>query len=295
MVHEAAEDGFGRNAGIYQQARPSYPSELLARFVDHYGSDRILEIGAGSGIFTQQLVDAGLDVVAVEPVASMRDHLMQQVPCIEVLDGTAERLPVGDASFDVVAVAQSFHWFDFERSLDEICRVLRPSGHLVTVWNVKSGTSGWFMAYMAIVDRYAGDTPRHAQMKWRAAIDADSRFRLIDDWAVDHPKPTDADGVVNRALSTSFIAALPAAEQSKVEAELRAVLAPSTEQLEFPYRAEIQAWQRTSDTGASSPTVFVGRTGLSSSIRHSNRVAAELSRTSRPGRQGHQPVLLTGT
>lgn len=166
----------------------------------------MVEIGAGTGIFTSQLVSNGVNVVAVEPVSAMRQILAIEVPGVEALSGTAEALPVESETFDVALVAQSFHWFNYQAALDGIHRVLRPGGHLVTVWNVKDGNARWYRRYMEIINRYAGDTPRHAEMKWRQAIDSDERYKLVDDWHIDNSQPTDADGVIGRALSTSFIA-----------------------------------------------------------------------------------------
>lgn len=127
--------------------------------------------------------------------------------------------------------------------MDDIHRVVRRGGHLVTVWNVKDGTADWFKAYMEVVDRHAGDTPRHADMGWRAAIDSDGRYELVDDWNVEHPQPVDEDDVVARALSTSYIAALGDDDRGEVVADLRRVLAGVAEPLELPYRSELQAWR----------------------------------------------------
>lgn len=160
-----------------------------------------MEIGAGTGIFTRQIVDEGISVVAAEPVPGMRQRLIDAVPTVDVRDGTAEDLPVAGDSFDTAVVAQAFHWFDWTSALDEIHRVLRHGGHLVTVWNVKHGDAEWFKAYMEIVDRHAGDAPRHIDMQWRAAIDNDRRYRSVDDWSVEHPQQMDREGVVARALS----------------------------------------------------------------------------------------------
>lgn len=243
MVHDAAARGFDRDASTYQRARPSYHPELVARFVERYGTGAVLDVGAGTGIFTRQLVEHGVSVVAVEPVAGMRQQLIDALPTVDVRKGTAEALPVESDSFDSVVVAQSFHWFDYGVALDEIHRVLRQGGHLVTVWNVKDGDADWFKGYMKIVDGYAGDTPRHADMRWRAAIDADPRYELVDDWRVDHPRRVDKAGVVSRALSTSFIAVLPDAARDEVATALLRVLDAVDEPLEFPYRAELQAWR----------------------------------------------------
>lgn len=243
MVHDAAAQGFDRDAATYQRARPSYHPDLVARFVERFGTGSVLEIGAGTGIFTRQMADEGVRVVAVEPVPGMRQRLLDEFPTVEVLEGTAECLPAASASCDTVVVAQSFHWFDWTPALNEIHRVLRPGGHLVTVWNVKQGDSAWFKAYMEIVDRHAGDTPRHADMRWRAAIDRDQRYKSVDDWHADHPRRMNKDGVIARALSTSFIAALPDDDRERVAIDLQRALQGVPEPLHFPYRAELQAWR----------------------------------------------------
>jgi hypothetical protein len=80
-------------------------------------------------------------------------------------------------------------------------------------------------------------------MGWRVAIDTDGRYELVDDWSVEHPQPVDVDGVVARALSTSYIAALGDADRATVVADLRRLLAGVTEPLELPYRSELQAWR----------------------------------------------------
>lgn len=242
MMHRAAAEGFEGEADRYQRARPGYHPELVERFVSSFGSGRVIEIGAGTGIFTAELVGRGVEVLAIEPVDAMRKILARRLAGADVAPGTAERLPAETDSFDVAVVAQAFHWFDHAPALDEIHRVLRPGGHLVTVWNVKEGDTAWYRRYMDIIERHAADTPRHADMRWRRAIDGDARFELVDDWQIDNSQPIDEDGIVDRALSTSFIAALPDDQRALVASDIRAALAGIVEPLRFPYRGELQAW-----------------------------------------------------
>ncbi len=250
MIHRAAASGFERGSDHYRRGRPSYHPDLVARFASSFGDGPVVEIGAGTGIFTSQLLAAGIDVVAVEPVESMRAALLADHPDLDVRSGTAERLPVDTDACATVVVAQAFHWFDHGPALDEIDRVLRSGGHLVTVWNVKEGDAPWYQRYMAIIDRLADDTPRHRDQVWRRAIDADPRFRLVDDWQIDNTVPADLDTVVDRALSTSFIAALPEEEQASVAEEIRGALDGVELPVPFPYRGELQAWV----TGHGTPT-----------------------------------------
>src|SRR5207248_923565 len=117
----------------------SYPPEsidVLRRELGAGPGRRVCDLAAGTGKLTRSLVASGADVVAVEPVAGMRDQLSEVLPDIDVLDGTAEAIPLPDDSVDVVTVAQAFHWFKFDEALAEIRRVLRPAtGGLAILFN----------------------------------------------------------------------------------------------------------------------------------------------------------------
>ena len=99
----------------------------------------VLDLGAGTGKLTRLLVAAFGRVVAVEPAEAMRRLLETLCPEAEALAGTGQEVPLADASVDAVFAAQAFHWFDDERAVAEIVRVLRPGGALVLMWNVPAG------------------------------------------------------------------------------------------------------------------------------------------------------------
>ena len=243
LVHEAATTGYARDTDRYHRSRPSYHPEIADRVAERYGQYGLIELGAGTGIFTRQLVDAGVVVIALEPVISMRTTLSEAVPEADVRVGAAEQIPVADNSADTIVASQSFHWFDYEPALNEITRVLRLGGHLVTVWNVRDESVGWMAAYTDIIDRYSGDTPRFRDMSWRRAINADPRLAPVDEWRVVNPQLTTPHGVVDRALSTSFIAAMTPERQAEVEEQIMALVEPLGPSIEFPYVSQLQAWR----------------------------------------------------
>src|SRR5262245_41807115 len=115
LVHEVAEQGFGTEAEVYEQARPSYPPDAVAWLGESLRIEpgsRVVDLAAGAGKLTRLLVPFGADLVAIEPVAGMRAVLVRAVPGVPALAATAEAIPVADASLDAVTVAQAFHWFD---------------------------------------------------------------------------------------------------------------------------------------------------------------------------------------
>ncbi len=135
-MNPVAAAGFSSAAGEYERARPSYPPEAVSWLAERTGlgpGRTVVDLAAGTGKLTRLLVGTGARVVAVEPLAEMR----ALIPEGEVLDGTAEDLPLPAAAADVVTVAQALHWFDLDRALPEIHRVLRPDGWLVLVWNMR--------------------------------------------------------------------------------------------------------------------------------------------------------------
>jgi SAM-dependent methyltransferase len=133
---------FAGVADAYERARPSYPREAAAWLA---GSDHahLLELGAGTGKLTEQLVALGHRVVATDPLPEMLGHLVARLPDTPAVIAGAEQIPMRARSVDAVIGAQSFHWFDRERALPEIARVLRPGGHLALAWNVRDERVPW--------------------------------------------------------------------------------------------------------------------------------------------------------
>ena len=204
-----------------------------------------MDLGAGTGIFTKQLVDAGYNPIAIEPVPAMRTKLAVQLPTVEIRSGTAEDTGLETNSVDAVVAAQAFHWFDYSAALVEIKRILVSGGLLVCVWNVRDESVDWVRQYESILNKFEGSTPRHRTMEWRRAIDRDAAFDIVDDWSVQNPQPATPGSVADRALSTSFIGALDKDTRQAVLAEVRSLVSKMGENFDFPYVSEIQIWEKT--------------------------------------------------
>jgi SAM-dependent methyltransferase len=233
-IHAAAAVGFERGAGAYERARPSYPAaavDLIVRECALAPGRTVCDLAAGTGKLTRLLVPSGAEVLAVEPVAAMRDQLEAAVPGVVALDGTAEAIPLGDASVDAVTVAQAFHWFDPDQALAEIRRVLRAGGHLVLIWNVRDERVDWVRRFTElIVERGGGRpyTPYH-QLASGEAMTADhddvvrrsGQFGDVATAWFPNPQEVTLDDVVARAASTSFVSALDDAPRIELLDEVR--------------------------------------------------------------------------
>jgi SAM-dependent methyltransferase len=176
----------------YERGRPGWPPEV----VDIPGlpsAATVLELGAGTGKLTRLLVPTFRRVVAVEPAEAMRRLLASLCPKAEAVAGSAEEIPLANASIDAVFAAEAFHRFDGERALAEIARVLRPRGVLVLMWNLPAGpTEPSIAAVERLLHRRGPDraelgydpldlnTTRYASGEWRLVF-ADSPFEELQE------------------------------------------------------------------------------------------------------------------
>lgn len=133
---------FGKEASAYAEHRPGYPEAAL-RWGLPSNAEHVLDLGAGTGKLTEGLLALDLRVTAVEPDPDMRAELARRHPDVRALDGTAEQIPLGDAEVESVLVGQAFHWFDLDRALVEIARVLKPGGTVVGLWNYRDSSVPW--------------------------------------------------------------------------------------------------------------------------------------------------------
>jgi SAM-dependent methyltransferase len=231
-IHPTAAEGYGQAADVYARGRPGFPPEAL----DWLRTDlqlapgtSVLELGAGTGKFTQLLAQTGASVTAVEPVAAMLARLTSGLPGIHALQARAQEVPVAAASMDAVVCAQSFHWFATPDTLAEIRRVLKPGGTLGLAWNVRDASVSWVAELERIVNRHEGDAPRYYDGEWRQVFPAPG-FGPFLHRTVAHVHSGSAEHViVDRAASVSFIAALPEEARRQVLDEVREFIAATPE------------------------------------------------------------------
>jgi SAM-dependent methyltransferase len=247
-VHPRAAVGFERAADAYERGRPDYPTEAVTWLRDRLelGPGRtVVDLAAGTGKLTRLLRPTGARVVAVEPVAAMRDRLAQAVPSAEIVDGTAEAIPLPDGSADAVTVAQAFHWFATAEALAEIHRVLRPGGGLALVWNRRDLDDPLQVALDGMISRHRGDVPTHRTRRWKSAFQATELFGPLEEHLVPYQQQLDRSGLVDRVMSTSIMAALPDTERRQAVADIEELAAGQAEPILIPYTTEVYlCWRR---------------------------------------------------
>jgi len=243
-VLPVARTGFGIAANAYTRGRPEYPGQILHWLTDTMGlrpGKTVVDVGAGTGKFTKFLLETGATVIAVEPVAAMRDELAAALPSVRVIDGTAQATTLDASSCDVIVCAQAFHWFATKATLAEFRRVLRANGKLGLVWNVRDESVDWVAAITRIQTPYEGNTPRYHSGAWRAVFTG-GPFLPPQEEVFPYAHEGVPDRVIiDRSLSVSFIAALPESEQARVAAELRSLIAShpalqGRDTVQFPYQ-----------------------------------------------------------
>lgn len=239
--HAAA---FQHGADGYDAHRPSYPAASVdwLRGPASAALD-VLDLGAGTGKLSAQLVARGDRVTAVDPSADMLRVAAARVQGLTALVGSAERIPLPGSSVDLVTVAQAWHWMDEQAATREVLRVLRPGGRLGLIWNSRDDSVPWVAALSAAMHQGLQDaafTPAlGAGMTWLA--------RREERWN----QRTSRAGILSLATTRSYYLVAPAAEQramlARVEAVLDAFPETRAERILLPYVTE--SWLAAGWTG----------------------------------------------
>lgn len=192
---------FAGVANEYERGRPSYPRAAIDWVLGEEPL-RVLDLGAGTGKLSVAVLAAGHDVVAVEPLAEMREVLRGALPRVEVLDGSAEQLPLAAGSVDAVVVGAAFHWFEQGPALAEIGRVLRAPGILGLLGNSFDTSLAWAADLREILGPPAIERPGH----WPPPETLRERFIEVEDHRFPHAQLVDSSRLRDLALSRSSLA-----------------------------------------------------------------------------------------
>jgi ubiquinone/menaquinone biosynthesis C-methylase UbiE len=192
---------FGGVVDAYDRARPTYP-RAAAQWIVGQEAATVLELGAGTGKLTQQLVDLGHGVLATDPDQAMLDRLKRNLPEVSTLTASAEELPVGDHGFDAVVAAQAFHWFDLDRALPEIARALKRGGRLGLIWNYRDESIPWVRRLGKVIGT------QEQLVDPSQAIEDSHLFGEVEEATFTHWQQVDRKSIQDLVLSRSNVAVL---------------------------------------------------------------------------------------
>lgn len=234
---------FGAEAAAYELGRPGYPDDAVEWILSHVDTDDgalpdVVDLGAGTGKLTASFVGRAASVTAVEPDGAMLAALEARLPGVVALEGSAEAVPVGAASADLVTMAQAWHWVDPVAASAEVARVLRPGGVLALLWNVRDESMEWVAALSrtigsSIAEEFDTVQPPLAEPLRR---DAYAEFTWVNS--------LDRGQLVAMVASRSYVIAMPAAERAALLASVDELIdthpqLAGRERFELPYLTRV--------------------------------------------------------
>jgi SAM-dependent methyltransferase len=232
---------FGPAATAYAEHRPDYARAAVRWALERAPGSRVLDLGAGTGKLTATLVALGAEIIAVEPDPAMLTELRRGLPAVRALPGSAEAVPLPDASVDAVLAGNAMHWFDMDLAGPEIARVLVPGGILAGLWNVFDDRVDW-VAGLERVSGSAAIGPRDTFSGWRAETEAHfpnlasvAQFGSPEKAEFPHGQRRTADSLVATLATKAGMLIMPEQEQEVTLGRIRAFLAsrPETARGEF--------------------------------------------------------------
>ncbi len=154
---------FSDRVSNYRKYRPSYPNQLIDTLTSECNLDSqsmIADIGSGTGIFSQLLLDKNCRVIGVEPNKEMREaaeHQLSNHINFNSVEGESENTTLENSSVDLITSAQAFHWFNRDKTRKEFERILKPTGYVALVWNQRNLDSQFQKEYDQMLREYASD------------------------------------------------------------------------------------------------------------------------------------------
>ena len=238
---------FGTAAVAYAEHRPDYARAAARWAVEPAPGPRVLDLGAGTGKLTATLVALGVDVVAVEPDPAMLAELRRALPDVRALAGSAEAIPLPDASVDAVLAGNAMHWFDMAVAGPEIARVLASGGILAGLWNVMDDRVDW-VAGLARVSGSAAIGPHDTPTSWRAetanmhlpGTGAAARFGSPEQAEFPHGQRRTADSLVATLATRAGMLVMPEQERAATLGRIRDYLASRSETADREFTLPMQ-------------------------------------------------------
>ncbi|MEP7028175.1 MAG: class I SAM-dependent methyltransferase [Candidatus Eisenbacteria bacterium] len=189
----------------YVRYRPGYPAAAVDHVLEGLAPGAtVVDVGAGTGIWTVLLAARRRPVIALEPNAAMRAAALARAG-VSWRAGAAEDTGLADASASLITVAQAFHWFRAAEALREFARVLAPGGRLALVWNRRRKDDAFTAGYRDAITSVSGESAAETMTFDPAVIPASGRFAPADRIVFEHAQELDRAGRHGRARSASYV------------------------------------------------------------------------------------------
>jgi SAM-dependent methyltransferase len=221
---------FGSVATDYDRYRPSPPPQVLDWLIPP-GAQAVLDLAAGTGAVTRELVGRAAQVIAVEPDERMRAVLAARCPEAEVLAGRGEDIPLPDASVDAVVISSAWHWLNPDRAVPEITRVLRVGGVLGVLWISRDMRVPWVAEFSRLAresreaDRRPDGPPAPAGRRRReVTFPAGTPLSAAEEYTVEYSLPMTKDELVGLLGTYSGVITLDPERRADFSRRVRAFL-----------------------------------------------------------------------
>jgi SAM-dependent methyltransferase len=214
---------FGAHAGAYERARPEWPEEA-ARWLVPDDAQLVAELGAGTGKLTRAVAALGVRLVAVEPDPRMLAVL--RASGLEGVDGSAEEIPLADGEADGIVAGSSLHWFELDRALPEMRRVLRSRGRLGFGWNHRDVRHPAIAAMSDVIyaTRPSRETWGWQRRDWPREVTKAGLFHDVEQALFEHVHELPREALEDHLLSYAGLASLPDDERRRVFAEVAEII-----------------------------------------------------------------------